>query len=260
MYFEIIETYPETIVGSNFCYFNIPVSVNDDKKPVRENLKAFIKNDDQGSKSPEGIDAFLEFCEETLSMDKKETPLTQFFFNIDTLELTSFVKSHFKVIPTSAKIQVSRSEPNRMSIIFSHESSSVTDVKFNLGISTFYFMFSALINIRNYIEYNSHGYTSSIKKNTIKYKSKIDKVFDELIVNDIFKGLYPCRLRRSVEGNHLNEQTVMTAISKSCNFYGVRSYSMFTVNDYVFMLFEQNNNEEIPIFEYKFKNLIYNLE
>ena len=259
MYFEIIETYPLELFDATLSFLKVPIQIKSNNDKYEECVKLFLKNDDKGTESYGIIEAFLKFCENTLQFSENNLKTSSLSLNLNTLELNAFVKTNFRVVPTSARIDVEKEDPNEMKIIFSHTSSSITDVKMKIGISTFYFIFSSLINIRNYIHYNSISVDSPLKKQIMRLKMRIDMLFDELITSDNFKGEFECRLSRTSDTVSKIEQTVMEAIKSGSRYYGVKPHSIFTVNDYSFMLIEHDGFSEVSLFEYKFKNMIYSI-
>lgn len=255
MYFEIIETYPAEIFDSSLNFMNIFIKNTDGKNTIKESVKILLNNS-SAEASVRIIESVLNFCYAVISNDNN-SELCELKIDLKNLELNTFVRTSFRVVPDSAKIVVEKDKPNAMYIVFSHESASLTDEKFNIGISTFYFIFSCLINIRNYVDYNSHSFTSAVKKQVLTFKTSIDMLFDMLIVSDKFKGLYECRLAKSTDSIKKEEDTVLSAIKNGSRSYGVKAYSMFTVYDYPFLVIEHNDKEETALFEYEFKNMIY---
>ena len=261
MYFEIIETYPAELFDSTLSFLKIPVQMGTDKLKYEECVKLILKNDSQVTESYNIIEAFLNFCETTLQLKHNDLDTSSLKLDLNTLEENAFVKTNFRAIPQIAYITVDKENPNEMKIIFSHSSSSIIDVSFKLKVSTFYFIFSSLINIRNYIDYSSLSLNSRLKTQIMRLKIRIDMLFDELITNDILKGFYECRLTRATDSRKQEEsQTVLSAIKSSSKYYGARSYSVFTVNDYTFMLIEHDEFSEVSLFEYKIKSKVYNID
>lgn len=260
MYFEIVETYAAEIIDTTLKTVTIPLNIPCDKEYVKETIKLHLKNDEQGVLSVDTINRFLNFCEGILALSDDSSDIFEYIFNLRNIEQNTFVRTRFKVLPTLASLRINKENPNQINIVFMHKSSSVTNIEFKIGMSTFYFIFSSLINIRNYIDFNSLSFNTEAKNQLLKFKARIDKVFDELIVSEVFKGTYECRLARCVDRVRKGEHTVMSAIKNGCRYYGVKSYSMFTLYDYNFMLFEHNDSEETALFEYKFMSKIYDIE
>lgn len=259
MYFEITETYPAEIIDSNLMTLSVPLAVSYGSGIVRESIRLLIDNDKNGENAISIISGFLKFCQSVINKRTDSSSSPVFSLDLKGIEKNIFIKSIFKYEPKQIQLKIYNEAPNRMRIVFPSGSSAIKSLSFNIGMTTFYFMFSALINIRNYIDFNSLDFNSSAKNQLLKYKTWIDEVFDSLIVNNVFKGIYECRLSRCVDDVPKEERTVITAIKNSVGYYGVKSYSRFTACDYNFMLFEHNDIEETALFEYKFKCKIYDI-
>ena len=260
MHFEIIETYPLELFDSALDSVRLTIRQGDGKDKCEEAIKIFIKNDEEGNETPEIIDSVLNFCENALTLGKREEKAATLEIKVKKCELNTFVRTKFKKVPDFVKLFIHKDDPNIVNLIFPRCSSSLSDIRMKLSISAFYFIFSALINIRNYIDYNTLSFSSPLKKQILRFKARIDKLFDELIVSDFFKGNYECRLARASDTIRNADRTVYEAIRNGSAYYGVKSYSMFTVNNYTFMIVEHSDFGEISLFEYEFRSKIYYID
>lgn len=257
MYFEIFETYPAQIISQTFSSISIPVVNYIGDKRIIEHLKLYLPNND-ADEIVKTIKNFYDFCESALSNESKKK---SFDINIKNMDMTSYVRYTFKAVPTQIKISLDEVNINKMKISFLYSSSSITNKHMIIETSTFFFIFSCLINIRNFFEYNSWSFGSAIKTQSIlQLRAITDKLFDELIVSPNFKGYYESRYRRTTNNKGKELQSVYEAIRKCGKSYNVKEYSVFTVEEQPFLMLENTEDEEILLFEYKYVSKMFDIE